>query len=126
MPARKCRLLKPLLIGCVVALVAVIAWEIIELTAPPSRAPLPNPNGYDDFVKAANLLAGEPSGYQSMSIVRLQTLVSANEDVRGRVRQGLSRKCRVPDNHSSGNFDAHITELSGLKQIAQLLTAAGR
>ena len=115
-----------LLIGCVVALVAVIAWEIIELNESPSRAPLPNPNGYDDFVKAANLLAGEPSGYQSMSLLRLQTLISANGDVLSRVRQGLSRKCRVPENYSISNFDAHLTELSGLKQVAQLLAAEGQ
>ncbi|PYM14886.1 MAG: hypothetical protein DME18_05685, partial [Verrucomicrobia bacterium] len=126
MAQRNFKLLNPLLIGCALALLAVIGWEMIELNELPSRGPPPNPNGYDDFVKAGNLLAGEPSSYQSICLPRLETLLSANEDVRARVRQGLTRKCRVPDHYSSGNFDSHLTELSILKQIAQLLTAEGR
>src|ERR1700731_3543575 len=62
--------------------------------------PLPNPNGYDDFVKAGAMLSGKTSDYNTMTKEELRALVLTNEEPLKLSRVGLSRECRVPDDYS--------------------------
>ena len=61
-----------------------------------ANPPMPSPNGYDDFVKAGQTLAGNTSGYDEMSDEKLRQLVTQNVEALRLVRTGLSRECRVP------------------------------
>ena len=47
-------------------LMAVMAMIFFLWPAPPevARPPLPSPNGYDDFVKAGQMLVGDPNNYR--------------------------------------------------------------
>jgi hypothetical protein len=42
------------------AVLGVLMFEFIKPSPPPAFPPLPNPNGYDDLVKANRLLLGRP------------------------------------------------------------------
>src|SRR5208283_4854985 len=44
----------------------------------PPVAPLPNPNGYDDLVKAGNMVADNDRNYEEMDKQELLVLVATN------------------------------------------------
>jgi len=92
----------------------------------PSSPPLPSPNGYDDFVKAGQMLASNTSRYDEMSDEQLRQLVTQNAEALRLVRTGLSRECRVPLAYSQTDMGNHISELGSIKQLVQALNAEGR
>src|SRR5947208_1970762 len=87
---------------------------------------VPNPNGYDDFVRAAQLLIGAPRDYSSMTFDELRALVTTNREVLTLVNQGLTRQCRVALDFVNTKPDDHFKTLSELKRVAQLMAAQGR
>ena len=82
----------------------------------PADPPLPNPNGYDDFVAAGKVITTNFSSYSSYTQDELRRLVSSNAEPLRLVRLGLTRRCAVPTNvtFASANFEA-------LKRVASLL-----
>src|SRR5579884_1458174 len=90
--------------------------------------PMPNPNGYDDFVKAAPLLRGNPVAYQKMTLAELEDLAGANTEAMSLLESGISKQCRVvTDYSSSSNFSfVVLPRLASLKQAALLFCAEGR
>ena len=91
----------------------------------PSPA-LPNPNGYDDFIKAGELITGDVGNYQRMDLVSLKNLISSNTESLRLVRLGLTRRCSVPTELAIKNFGGEIAHISKTKTIAQLLRAESR
>src|SRR4029077_9002226 len=111
------------LFAAVLVAVAVVLTLRQPASAPP---PLPQPNGYDDFLKASGLTAGDFSNYPVMTADELRPMVATNAEALRLVRIGLKRECRVPLTYSATNFQAHIPDLAGIKRLAQLLAAEGR
>ncbi|MBI3852631.1 MAG: hypothetical protein HY298_20430 [Verrucomicrobia bacterium] len=74
----------------------------------PPSPPLPSPNGYDDFLKAT------------------QVLTRDNQEALKLVRVGLSRYCRVPTIYTESYMTVHLPELSSFKVLAQTLVAEGQ
>ena len=89
--------------GGLAALLLVLA--VVSLGLPRQLPPLPNPNGYDDFIKAAGLLTG---------------------DVGNLLRLGLSRRCSVPTASVMSNIPRLLGDLANLKSLARLLEQEGR
>ncbi|HLH56244.1 MAG TPA: hypothetical protein VKY92_21835 [Verrucomicrobiae bacterium] len=96
------------------------------LVGSPGAPPLPHPNGYDDYTRAGNLIAGDVGNYQSMDFRTLTNLISSNEEALNVIRLGLSHTCCVPTELAISNFRTTIGPLSNTKRIAQLLRAQGR
>ncbi|MGA2030095.1 MAG: hypothetical protein ABSG87_08490, partial [Verrucomicrobiota bacterium] len=92
----------------------------------PPIAPLPNPNGYDDLVKAAQMLPTEIPDYDQINQDELRAIVSANAGALSLVRSGLSNECRVPIQFSKTYMGNHFNDLAGLKRLAQAFTAEGK
>lgn len=115
------------LVGFAMLAGALLALAVIlTLSRPvPPTPPLPSPNGYDDFLKASSLIAN-PSDYAKLTIPELRPALANNEETLRLMKTGLSRECRVPLDYSATNFQAHISDLAGLKRLAQLLVAEGR
>lgn len=121
---RKLSIVLLALIG--VCLLALPASIIIVWTRPPA-APLPSPNGYNDFVKAGRMLPDEAiGGYRELGYDELRDLVSTNSEAVAMLRVGLSRACRVPPIYSREQFRNHIGERRGLIRLAWALAAEGR
>ena len=104
----------------IVLMVALGAFE----PAPPK--PMPNPNGYDDFVKAGKMLKLTTNDFSTMTEVELAALVATNAPALKLLRIGLSRECRVPNDYSTNYEDRLIAELSSIKELALNLRAEGK
>jgi len=119
------------------ALAAALVLTILTLmafiygrTAP--FPPLPNPNGYDDFIQAGTLIqagplaSGKIDDYRNLSQEELRAVVAANAKALSLVRSGLEKSCAMPLQTYLLNSAAMSGDLPLLKRIAQLLAAEGR
>ena len=109
----------------VTALVLIYAlWPEPKVDPAPS---LPSPNGYDDFIKAGQLLMGSISAdFARMPREELQSCIGTNQEPLRLVRLGLTRECRVPTEDSMAYMQKHLADLSSVKGLALLLSAEGR
>jgi hypothetical protein len=103
---------------------AIIAVVLLGDTTPPPK-PLPNPNGYDDFVKAGAMLSGDPSNYRTFSEATLRDFVQTNAGAFKLLHLGLTRECRVPA-VTPTNLTVHFNELGRNKNLAFALMAEAR
>jgi hypothetical protein len=107
----------------VAVLVALLASTIGRSPARPP--PLPNPNGYDDFVKADEAVLGNIGNWPDLNQDRLVALVSANAEPLRLLRLGLTRQCLMPMD-SSLTFDTPTLQTHEVSRLVQLLEAEGR
>jgi hypothetical protein len=91
----------------------------------PAARPLPNPNGYDDFVKAGQMVKGNPDDYAKMSKQELAALVATNTESLKLIQLGLNRECVMPVEYATNYHEKVITELSSFKAMALLLRGEG-
>ena len=121
------RILKYVVLIVVVINLAIVAVVFLGANEPQPHA-MPNPNGYDDFVKAGQVLAWIPGDYNTMSKDELAALVATNQEALKLVRVGLGRESRVPDDYSP-DYVAQATSLNreaSFKRLACLLAAEGK
>ena len=97
------KFLKYLILVVVAGNLAVVGYVFLSALTP-KVIPMPNPNGYDDFVKAGLMLKGKPYDYPKMSHEELSAFVSQNADALKLAEVGLERECRVPDDYSPENI----------------------
>jgi hypothetical protein len=114
---------------------AIIAFPFVLFTIfffsqladiPPALPPLPNPNGYDDLVKADSMVTPVETNDNKMSGDDLRKAVAANANALALARGGLSNQCRVPIQYSESYISNHLDELAGLKRLARALVAEGK
>ena len=91
----------------------------------PPVAPLPNPNGYEDLVKAGRVIKSM-AGYDQTNEQQLAELVATNAEALRLLRAGLSNQCRVPLQFSENYMTRHLNDLASFKRLAQILAAEGR
>lgn len=105
----------------ILAIVGLLIFQ--ELQPLPAIQPLPNPNGYDDLVKAGKMLASNVSDYDKMNHEELRMLVTSNSNALQAARSGLQQQCRVSLRFSPDYPD--LDKMSGLKKLAQAFIAEG-
>jgi len=101
----------------------LLFWDAEPLPPIPT---LPNPNGYEDLVKAGEMASTNSWNYEAMNDAQLRETVSANTEALSLVRTGLSNECREPSQFTVPYLDRHFSELVGFKRLAQALMAEGR
>jgi hypothetical protein len=111
-----------------VPLLLLLAWW--PSGKPKARPALPNPNGYDYFVKASEALAG-PWTNQLLRAVpahEWQTVLSANHASLELVREGLRHRSlsQVSVAYDSATKLRFIDQLGYLKRLGVLLAGEGR
>jgi hypothetical protein len=104
----------------------VFAMLAILLGFPSRRKSMPNPNGYEDFVKAGRQVTGDIGSYQELDHSALNALVSANSEPLRILRVGLAETCRMPVDAVLANMTGLTGEMTDMKHLAQLLSAEGR
>ena len=94
----------------------------------PAPDPLPNPNGYADFMQAGALLVAENSGdFSRLQLPELRALVATNAAALRLVRTGLAKACRMPPYSLNATNSQHLIESSAaLKRLALALCAECR
>jgi uncharacterized protein YgiM (DUF1202 family) len=115
----------------VAVILAVTGLLIFDAARPlPPIQPLPNPNGYDDLVKAGEMvLVNYETGdenWNKMKLEELRKLVAKNSDALQTARTNLQEDCAVPLQFSENYMSRHLTELAGYKRLAQAFVAEGR
>jgi hypothetical protein len=123
MPERKFKVIPAVLVIALLAAMGLVAYELVELNRPISRPPLPNPNGYDDFVRAGRLLVGDPFYFNHTNVVQLQSNITSNAEALHLIRQGLTKKCLIARPFSTNYISDRRTELMATKRLAWLLEA---
>jgi len=92
----------------------------------PWRRPSPNPNGYDDFIKAGAAVLGSVGDFQTLDQASLRDLVSTNTEALRRLRVGLTRQCVMPMNPALTNAAGLLGQWTDMKSLVYLLAAEGR
>jgi hypothetical protein len=121
---------RKLLFACLLLAVPLLVLAAILSGSRPAPAPpLPNPNGYDDFVSAGDAIVGDVTSFASLTPEQLRGLVSSNAEPLRLTRLGLTRQCRFPLEAAATNIAAGglgYVNLSLFKREALLLAAEGR
>jgi hypothetical protein len=115
-----------LLASATIFVLAALTALFLFVGRTPPRPPLPNPNGYDDFLKAAGLVTGDAGNFPTLSNDALRALVLTNSESLRLLRLGLTRKCAVPTDSAMTNAAGMLNELAAMKKLVQLLAAEGR
>lgn len=119
----------PRIILLALAVVVVLAnvWLFaFTLGRPPASPPLPNPNGYDDFVKAAGLVTGDVTNADDLDPDALRALVATNAESLRLLRLGLTRQCALPPDSVLAIGPGMADHVKALYRLANLLEAEGR
>ena len=98
----------------------LLFWDAEPL---PPVPPLPHLNGYEDLVKAGQMITQNVSHHDEMNQQELRALVETNSKALLLARAGLQQECRVPLQFSPAYPD--LDKMSGLKKLAQAFTAEG-
>ena len=121
---RKNRIL--LLALAAILVLALLTMLVVSRGRTAPRTPLPNPNGYDDFLKAAALLTGDVGNASTLDPNDLRALVATNSESLRLLRLGLTRPCALPADSAMTNVAGMMSELADMKRLVQLLAAEGR
>jgi hypothetical protein len=100
---------------------------LILMEEPPAPlAPLPNPNGYDDLVKAGKMLANDTGDFNETNAAQVRKIVATNAAALAIARAALSNQCRVPVQFTAAFNSNHGSDLAPIKFLARAFIAEGR
>ncbi len=115
-------------LGAVLIVLALFGFAFV-LLGPSSRQVvprLPNPNGYDELLKATGLIAASPIDFRNLQLEELRELVRQNRQALAAARVGLAMDCGVAIPSSNAQVLDHIKSFVGLMNLALALAAEGR
>ncbi len=92
---------------------------------PPPVPPLPHPNGYENLVKAGNMVSNDFEDYDELTSAKLRELINNDAMTLQTARTGLQQECRVTLDYSVTS-SAHLDQLAALKRLAYAFVAEGR
>ncbi len=113
-------------VGGFLVIAALLVAVILFPANPPAPPPMPNPNGYDDFVKAGTMVTGGADNPATMDLDAMRAEVAANAPALKLAREGLQRESRVPIEYSMSFASNHLADLAAIKRLALAFYAAGR
>jgi hypothetical protein len=126
MPERRFKFVKTLALAGGVILLCLLAWALRESSRPMPRSPLPNPNGYDEFVKAARMLTQNEQPLSSLTREQLSGYIAANAEALKLARGALTTKSKVPVEYTPAYMSNHFADLVRLKGLALALAAEAK
>jgi len=116
----------PLLALAVLFVLAMLTVLFLSTGRTPPRQPLPNPNGYDDFLKAAALLTGDVGNASTLvDHDGLRALVSTNAESLRLLRLGLTRQCALPADSAITNVPAMMAQFDGFETTGSTARGGG-
>jgi hypothetical protein len=113
-----------------VGMVFGVGWLIFALAGSQKYALLviPDPNGYDDLVRAGALVKGEWPNKGDLAKARVEevrAIVEANKASLEIVKVGLGRECMVRMVDTNEGLGEHLSDISKLRQVYRLLIGQG-
>lgn len=117
---------KKFFLAAVLIIAGTLAALVILMSRSTPEEPLPNPNGYDDFVKAAALIDGNSTSWNDLSPDGWRSLVATNQPALAQVRSALQKECRVVPYDLIGTNPSHMNDLSAFKRTAHAFAVASK
>src|SRR6266567_4833047 len=105
------------------AVLAILALLALSTGRPSARLPLPNPNGYDDFIKAGDAIVGDVANSSALDHDGLRESVSTNAEALHLLRLGSTLQCAIPPDSVMTNAGGMLNDLASFKRLALLLAA---
>jgi hypothetical protein len=116
----------------IIAALAVLTllglWAVLRPSAPSARPPLPNPNGYEAFVKAGQIVVSPTPAqtkYLRVPAEELPGLVATNREALKRLREGLTQTSQVPW-PATPDMTVHLQSMASFKILGHALRLEGR
>jgi hypothetical protein len=109
-----------------IVVLANVLLIVFTLDRSRSLPPPPNPNGYDDFIKAAGLVTGDVTNAYALDHDQLRALVTTNAESMRLLRLGLTRQCALPPDSVLALGPDMTGHVKALYRLANLLEAEGR
>ncbi|MDB6020595.1 MAG: hypothetical protein JWQ04_452 [Pedosphaera sp.] len=104
--------------------IMVLATVVFSVTRPPPPSPpLPNPNGYDDFLNASRLINGDIYKATTMDHDGFHNFLLTNAEPLRLIRLGLTRRCVVP---TEAALKSNLNVLADFKRLGLLIAAEGK
>jgi hypothetical protein len=100
----------------------LLFWDAEPLPPVPS---LPHPNGYEDLVKAGNVVSNDFRDCDELPSAKLRELMNKDAGAFQTARIGLQQECRVPLDYSP-TLRAHFDKLPSIKLLALAFEAEGK
>ncbi len=119
------KFLKYLILLVVAGNLALVGYVFLGALTP-KAIPMPNPNGYDDLVKAGKMLKGESFAFERMSQEELNTFVAQNADALKFAEVALGRECRMSGNYSPGYMLRYRDENWAIQDLSANFCARGK
>jgi hypothetical protein len=121
-------------LGVSLAVIIAGAWLVAAWLAAPvplTSPPLPDPNGYDDVLRAGLAIQNGGANFDKVDVTTadetaLIPLVEANRDALAMARRGLDRPFQVPVVHDLNELNRQMPEFSAIRESARALLAEGR
>jgi hypothetical protein len=113
-----------------VAMLLLLGYFYYGPETKPVPEPLPNPNGYDDFIAAGKLLQrgmNDPTlpGETGFNLDYARKYIVSNAPALDRLRAGLEKQSAVPVEFTKGWISLHLSHLASDKVLARTLSLAG-
>ena len=102
-----------------------LAWLALR-PSEPATPPLPDPNGYHDFVQAGQMLKADAADFQQASADQLQATVASNAPALAVLRQGLTNECRVVIAFTQAETAGWMNDVATFKSLGRALAAEAR
>jgi len=119
------KFLKYFILLVVAGNLALVAYVFLGI-ATPKPTPMPNPNGYDAFVNAAQMISGmPPDPTLNYTQKELGYFISKNEAALKLGIYGLSQECMVPDDYSPTNRYEYFLQPMAIERLAHTFWAEG-
>ncbi len=123
--------LKKGILSIAVGLLLIAVAFLFIKPSPSPTTKLPNPNGYDDLVKAGQMFVGDLPDcvwdkLDDECLEKTRTFLKANSEALKLARLGLSRDSRVPVQYSQAYISKLLPELSAFRRLAQTLVVEGK
>src|SRR4051812_3372817 len=84
-----------LLVGAAAATLGALAMLLFQQKEP-AVPPMPNPNGYDDFLAAFQMIVPNEARSKTQTLADLRIVLAQNSNALQRIRTGLGKECRMP------------------------------
>jgi hypothetical protein len=112
-----------IIVGAILGLVVAVATAA-SLSRPTVLGPrLPDPNGYDDLVRAGSMIQGTwPSkgDLARADVAEVKAFVEANKPALDRARVGLDRECLMPLENSLAGLEKRLDALGRTRSLSRL------
>ena len=109
-------LLRRLLIAIAIPAISCVIIALVASRSAPHQT-LPNPNGYDDFVRAGETIAGNVSDFANLDPEAIRELVATNAESLRLLRVALTRPAAVPTDALIRNFATASSDFIALKNL---------